>query len=201
VPPSRTKGTQSLGTPAAGQPAMFDTLIQSSAVGLFHAYGMAAAPLTPVEVPFAEFRPHYPLAVIGFRTRGMDAALIISIPPEVCAELRLGDARQHNVREVARELANQTMGRIKNRLSQYQVTLTCGLPVCVDRERDLELIAPQRGPLLVYGLRTVHQHIVIAIKGHVDPSVLVYSSTTRINREGAILVFDETPHRGEGAKS
>jgi hypothetical protein len=200
VRPNRSKGTTSLGA-ASGQPAMFETLIQSSTVGLFHAYGVAAAPLTPVEVPFAQFRPHYPLAVIGFRTQGMDAALIVSVPSEVCAELHLGDVRQANPREIARELTNQTMGRIKNRLSQYQVTLQCGLPVCVDRERDLELIAPQRGPLVVYGLRTVHQNIIIAIKGNVDPSALVYSSTTRLNGEGAILVFDDTPSKGEGAKS
>src|SRR5690348_11494357 len=140
---SRGKVTPTQGTPASGQPATFATIIQSSAVGLFHAYGVAAAPLTPIETRFESFRPHYPVAVISFRSQGMDAALILSIPQGVCAELKLDGVRPHTHRDVVRELANQAMGRIKNRLTQYQVTLSCGLPTSVDRARDLELLAPQ----------------------------------------------------------
>jgi hypothetical protein len=195
---SRANGTPSQGLPASGQPSTFDTLIQSSAVGLFHAYGVAAAPLTPVTTSFEHLRPHYPVAVISFRSQGMDAALILSIPPGVCSELKLDGVRTHTHRDLVRELANQAMGRIKNRLTQYQVTLQCGLPTSVDRARDLELLAPQRGPLTSFGFRTVHQNILLAIKGTVDTSFLVYASATRINGEGAILVFDDALNRSEG---
>jgi hypothetical protein len=188
------------GTPPSGQLGTFETLIQSSAVGLFHAYGVAAAPLIPVATRFEDFRPHYPVAVIPFRSQGMDAALILSVPQGVCAELKLDGARPHTHRDVVRELANQAMGRIKNRLTQYQVTLQCGLPTSVDRARDLELLAPQRGPLTSFGFRTVHQNILLAIKGTVDPSCLVYASATRLNGEGAILVFDDAPTSTEGDK-
>jgi hypothetical protein len=193
--------TPTKGTPSAGQPDMFDTLIQSSAVSLFHAYGVAAAPLTPTELSFEEFRPYYPLAAIGFRAPGLDAALILSVPPEVAALLSLGQGSPPSPRELARELANQAMGRIKNRLSQYQVNLRCTLPVCADQHANLERVAPQRGRLVVYGLRTVHRQIVIAIKGLVETSALTYSSATRLNGEGDIIVFEDPTNRGEGAQS
>ena len=197
---SRGSGTSSKGTPPSGQLGTFETLIQSSAVGLFHAYGAPPPPLTPRTTRFEDFRPHYPVAVLSFRGPGMDAALILSIPQGVCAELKLDGVRPHTHRDVVRELANQAMGRIKNRLTQYQVTLQCGLPTSVDRARDLELLAPQRGPLTSFGFRTVHQTILLAIKGTVDTSSLVYASATRLNGEGAILVFDDAPTGAEGEK-
>lgn len=180
------KGT---GTTPLSQPGVFDTLIQSSAVALFHDYGVAAAPLTPTFIGVEDFRAHYPLAAIGFRGPGMDAALILSIPREVSAHVRLEPGRPLDQRDLARELVNQAMGRIKNRLCQYQVTLKCGLPSSADTPRDLDRVAPQRGPLTVYRLRTIHAQILVATKGAIDPSSLVYSSTTVLNGEGDIIVF------------
>jgi len=175
-------------TPPA-QPGVFDTLIQSSTVALFHDYGVAAAPLTPTFIGVEDFRAHYPLAAIGFRGPGMDAALILSIPLEVSAHVRMEASRQLDQRDLARELVNQAMGRIKNRLSQYQVTLKCGLPASANTLRDLDRIAPQRGPLTVYRLRTIYAQILVATKGAIDPSHLVYSSATVLNGEGDIIVF------------
>jgi len=176
-------------TTPASQPGVFDTLIQSSAVALFHDYGVAAAPLTPAFIGLEEFHAHYPLAVIGFRGPGMDAALILSIPREVCAQVRLDANRQLDPRDLSRELVNQAMGRIKNRLTQYQVTLKCGLPNSAETPRDLDRVAPQRGPLTVYRLRTIRAHILVATKGSIDPSHLAYSTATVLNGEGDIIVF------------
>jgi hypothetical protein len=168
---------------------VFDTIVQSSVVGLFHAYGVAAAPLTPVTIAPAEFRPHFPLASIGFTARRMDAALVLSLPPEVAREVQLGQPRRLDPRDLVRELVNQAMGRIKNRLCQYQVTLKCSLPVTAGREIGLERLAPNPGPLRVYQLRSIHGHILIALKGMIEPASLSYSATTKLNDEGDIILF------------
>jgi hypothetical protein len=169
--------------------AVFDTIVQSSAVGLFHAYGVAAAPLTPVTMAPAEFRPYFPLASIGFTARGMDAALVLSLPAEVSVELQLGQPRRLDPRDLVRELVNQAMGRIKNRLCQYQVTLKCSLPVTAGREVGLERLAPNSGPVRVYQLRSIHGQILVALKGTIEPASLSYSATTKLNDEGDIILF------------
>jgi hypothetical protein len=169
--------------------AVFDTIVQSSAVGLFHAYGVAAAPLTPIAVAPAEFRPYFPLASIAFTARRMDATLVLSLPQEVTMQLRLGQPRRLDPRDLVRELVNQAMGRIKNRLLQYQVTLKCSLPVTAGREVGLERLAPNPGPIRVYQLRSIYGQILIAIKGTIDPSSLSYSASTKLNDEGDIILF------------
>ncbi len=186
---TRGDGTPPKGSPATTQPGVFDTLIQSSAVSLFHAYGVAAAPLTPAVIRPADFMPNYPLAAIGLKAPSIDAALILSVPKEVCAHVRMDQQRLLDGRELLRELVNQAAGRIKNRLIQYQVTVRCGLPSVADRDLDFDRVAPQRGPITVYRLRTIYGHILVALKGTVDPSTLVYSTTTVLNAEGDIILF------------
>jgi hypothetical protein len=168
---------------------VFDTIVQSSVVGLFHAYGVAVAPLTPVTLAVSQFHPYFPLASIAFTSRRMDAALVLSIPAEVAAEVKMAEGRRLDPRDLVRELVNQTMGRIKNRLSQYQVTLKCSLPTTAGREVGFERIAPNPGPLRVYQMRSIHGHILVALKGLVDPTSLTYSATTQLNDEGDIIFF------------
>jgi hypothetical protein len=171
------------------QYAVFDTIVQSSVVGLFHAYGVAVAPLKPVSMAVADFRPYYPLASIGFVARRIDAALVLSFPPQVAAEVKMGEGRRLDPRDLVRELANQAMGRIKNRLNQYQVTLKCSLPTTAGREVGFERIAPHPGPVRVYQMRSIHGHVLVALKGMIEPTSLAYSATTRLNDEGDIILF------------
>ena len=168
---------------------MFDTLLQSSTVALFHAYGVAAAPLTPTVESPAAFVPDFPLGAINFRGLGMEATLILSMPQAVRRQVRLGQPRHLDERDLAKELANQAMGRLKNRLSQYQVALTCNLPICSDRSSELERALRLPGPLTVYRFRTIHGHIMVSLKGAIDADSLVYSGTIKINDEGDIIIF------------
>jgi hypothetical protein len=167
----------------------FDTLIQSSTVALFHAYGVAVAPLTPSVDSPAAFAPDFPLGAISFRGPGMEATLIMSMPRAVRGQMRLGEHRHLDERDMTRELANQAMGRLKNRLFQYQVSLTCSLPLCADRSSELERAMRLAGPLTVYRFRTIHGHIMVALKGTLDAGRLVYSSTIKLNDEGDIILF------------
>jgi len=170
---------------------MFDTLLQSSTVKLFHAYGVAAAPLTPTVESPSTFAPDFPLGAISFRGPGMEATLILSTPKAVRGQMRLGQHRHLDERDLARELANQAMGRLKNRLSQYQVSLTCGLPLCADRGSELDRAMRLAGPLIIYRFRTIHGHILVSLKGTIDAGCLVYSGTIKLHDEGDIIIFDE----------
>lgn len=188
---SQRHGSRLANLPPASVPRvdMFDTLIQSSTVALFHAYGVAAAPLTSsVESP-AAFTPDFPLGAISFRGPGIEAILILSTPKAVRLQMRLGQHRHLDERDLARELANQAMGRLKNRLSQYQISLTCGLPICADRSSELERAMRTAGPLTIYRFRTIHGHIMVSLKGTIDTGSLVYSGTIKLNDEGDIIVF------------
>ena len=129
---------------------------------------------------------------MGFRGPAMDAALILAIPRPVAAQLRLGHGHTPDERDLARELLNQTMGYVKNRLNQYQVRLTCRLPMCAERDAELDRVAPQRGPLTVYRFRTIYGQIIAATKGTIDASALNYSSTTRPKDEGDVILFDDS---------
>ncbi len=184
----RDEGASAKGVPPSTPLVVLHTLIQSAGVALFHSYGVATAPLEPVPVELDAFRPHYPLAVIGFKAPGIDATLILSIPREVSSRVEL-DPGDHDERALVRELVNQAMGRIKNRLTQYQVTLTSGLPSCADRSADLARLAPQPGALTVYRLRTIHGYIMLATRGVIDTSRLVFAGVISLNSEGDIIVF------------
>jgi hypothetical protein len=176
--------------PASTPLVVLHTLVQSAGVALFHSYGIATAPLEPLRVELGDFRPHYPLAVIGLKAPGIDASLILSLPREVSSRMQLAPGK-HDERALVRELVNQAMGRVKNRLTQYQVTLTSGLPACADRSADLERLAPQQGALTVYRLRTIHGFVLLATRGVIDTSRLNFAGVISLNSEGDIIVFDD----------
>lgn len=170
---------------------VFDTLVQSATVALFHAYGVAAAPLTPTTEPVSAFQPEFPVGAICFRGKGIDCALIVSTPQAVRSQMRLDEHRRWDERDLAKELVNQAMGRLKNRLSQYQVELTCGLPICADRPNQLDRAMRTPGPLTVYRFRTIHGHILVSLKGTIDPGALAYSGTIKLYGEGEVIILDD----------
>jgi hypothetical protein len=177
------------GTENATQLEIFDVLVQSSTVALFHAYGVAVAPLSPNDLGIADFHPNFPLVGVAFRARAMHGMLVLSLPDTVAGQVRMDSQRDLDGRELLRELGNQALGRLKNRLTQYQVTLACGLPTLFDRRPDFERAVPRPAKLRVYGLRTIHGVVNVAVVGVIDPSMLEYSSTTVLNAEGDIILF------------
>jgi hypothetical protein len=81
------------------------------------------------------------------------------------------------------------MGRLKNRLTLYQVTLQTSLPMCRDRKAELDSVFPKSGTVRVFRFRTLEGVVTLAVRGSIDESRLVYSSTIRINAEGDIILF------------
>jgi hypothetical protein len=171
------------------KPRIIDTLLQSATVGVFHACGVAAAPLEPLEIDATALELDYPVGVITFRSPGINASLVLSLPSAVCARLDIAQRPRADLRDILCELTNQVMGRLKNRLALYQVTVSSGLPVCRDRRAELDSVIPKSGTLTLYRFRTLDGSVVLALKGDVDESRLVYSSTVQVNTEGDIILF------------
>jgi hypothetical protein len=174
---------------SAGKSRTIDTLLQSATVAVFHACGVAVAPLAPVEVTADDLELDFPVSTMAFRAPGIDAVLIVSLPKAVSARLDVGRGTQADSRDVLRELTNLVMGRLKNRLTLYQVTLQTSLPMCRDRKAELDSVFPKSGTVRVFRFRTLEGVVTLAVRGSIDESRLVYSSTIQINAEGDIILF------------
>jgi hypothetical protein len=172
-----------------GKAPVIDTLVQSATVAVFHACGVAAAPLSAVRISTNELELEFPVAVMTFRGPGVDGALLLSLPKKVCERIEAGRKTRPDTKDLLREVVNLIMGRTKNRLTLYQVAITSGLPMCRDRIGELDSVLNKPGALTAYRFRTLDGNVLVALKGTIDESRLVYSSEIFINTEGDIILF------------
>jgi hypothetical protein len=86
-----------------------------------------------------------------------------------------------------RELTNQLLGRIKNRLLQFQVTLRTSLPSVV-RKRTLDRQFAS-SPFAAYVFRTLRGEIVMTVHGMIDEAALNYATRVPIAKEGDFIEF------------
>src|SRR4051812_22346318 len=107
--------------PASGVRGTLDSLVQGSLVELFAAYAVAVAPLprqtrhtTPTLPDISAAIPFTNVA------RGVQGRLTLSLPTHVLDRMP-ASAGGTLKSDWARELTNQLMGRIKNRLLQFNV--------------------------------------------------------------------------------
>jgi hypothetical protein len=166
---------------------ILETLIQSSTVDLFHASGIAVAPLPESRLRSDQLPCHELRAVISFSARGFSGSLGLLVPAAVFALVRQPPTRTFGGEEWVRESANQLLGRIKARLLQFQVTLQLGLPQLLT-PAALEKLGAQ-GLLGVYAFRTLRGEVIVTLSGKIDYSVLRYAGKCQIASEGDIIVF------------
>ena len=88
--------------PTATKPklAVMDTLVQSSTVAVFHACGVAVAPLEPVHLEYDDIALEFPVGAMAFRAPGLDAALVLSLPKAVNARLEIWRRSDQDPRDV-----------------------------------------------------------------------------------------------------
>ena len=87
-----------------------------------------------------------------------------------------------------RELTNQLIGRIKNRLLKFRVTLRTGLPTVVRRQM-LEQQFGSSPPFAAYVFRTLRGEIVMTVHGLIDESTLDYAARVDVPKEGDFIEF------------
>lgn len=166
--------------------AVLNTIIQSSMVDLFRSVGIVVAPMPHLDkMPTA--LPQYLGGSVSFAGNAMNGALSLLVPVDVIELSRDDGLRSSSPIDFVRELTNQLMGRLRNRLSQYQTELRAGLPVGL-HGASLQTRAQEK-PFALYGFRTLRGEVVVTLTGNIDCSNLVYSWTENAAQEGDIILF------------
>jgi len=172
--------------------AVLHTIIQGSTVDLFHTHGVAVAPVSQIARATATLEAPTGselLASITFVGRGCTGTLILSVPEEVFALLKQDPARPYTGRDWTREASNQLLGRIKNRLAQFQISIQSGLPSTPGRDA-VERLRGRSNLFAAYGFRTLRGRINVALGGDIDHSMFVYSGAPlNLASEGDIILF------------
>lgn len=171
-----------------------DALLQGALVDLFQAYGVALAPL-PRDT-YGEPNQYPDLsALIGFTCAGNGSSasgkLSLSVPSPLFDIMRGDSAHLGRAADWMRELANQLMGRFKNRLLPYGTTLQAGLPGSIGREA-LEAQLTRATNLRVYRARTLRGEVVATLDGTLRDAELCYvgqPNEAKPAAEGELILF------------
>ena len=168
-----------------------DALVQGALVELFQAYGVALAPM-PRAAPRDTVRFHEVTATIGFFRDAPGHSkhhgrLTLSMPRALFALVKDDEIRAARPDDWARELANQLMGRIKNRLLQFGATLQIGLPASINPNSE-EKPEPA-STLRVYTGRTLRGAVLVTLDGMPDESELSYVGPEGLALEGDVILF------------
>jgi hypothetical protein len=167
---------------------ILDITVQSCTVELFHSLGVAVAPL-PRSRPGAEAREHFDLVgVVPFATTKGNGRLMISMDQIVYGLLTPPVEGTHAMNDALREITNQLIGRIKNRLIHFQVTLRVGLPSAM-RKQLMTQKQPAMGQVECYVFRTLRGEIVITIAGTIHNESLSYTNQVPVRKEGDFILF------------
>jgi len=167
--------------------AVLETMIQSSTVDLFHAAGIAVAPLPSSRVDASAVTSRGLMSTINFNGNGMTGTLGMLVPTGVFELVKQDPLRPFTGAAWVQDSVNQLLGRIKARLLQFQVTLQMGLPMKLDENGLRQLV--KGGILATYRFRTLRGEIAVTLSGKVDYSKLNYSNQMSFASEGDIIIF------------
>jgi hypothetical protein len=172
--------------PARG---VVDSIIHSSVVELFHSMAVAVAPVARTLLG-SQLRPKASdlMGVIRFNGKGFAGQLMLVIPVEVIALIRVEPDLPAKQRDWTRELTNQLMGRVKNRLMHFQIQPQIGLPTVWERE-GLQRHGRFNDSAIGYLFRTLRGELLVILDATIDESVFVYSGTEKIGSEGDVILF------------
>jgi CheY-specific phosphatase CheX len=170
------------------KPTAVDIIIQSSTVELLRSYDVFVAPRGRKEVK--GYAPDSDLVgIVGFDGPSIAGNLILSIPSEV---YNLPSARRSSNTSRAdwtRELTNQVMGRIKNRLAQFRVQLRTYIPsvlsgAALDRHKR------HNGTDVLYDFGALRGEINVVVDVSLTRAVLEYSNASILLSDGDLVLFD-----------
>ena len=145
---------------------------------------MAVAPFARtggVAATSEHFDPVGMVPISGSKTNG---TLMLSMHDAVYGLLTPPVSGSSAMNDALRELTNQLIGRIKNRLMNFQVTLRVGLPSATRKQ-----LIKQRSPTISYRFRTLRGEIVVTLEGSIHNEPLSYSGRVQVAKEGDFIVF------------
>jgi hypothetical protein len=168
--------------------AVFDSIIQSATVDLFHSFGIAVAPLERGALPSRQVGVDALAALISFEGRGCVATLALMVPAATFALIKQDAVRPFAGRDWVRELTNQLLGRVKRRLLQFQISVKAGLPTILTHDM-LERQRARAGEQTAYVFRTLRGEIIVTLTGKIDSNAFSYSGAVNPANEGDFILF------------
>ncbi len=156
--------------PPSGVRLAIDSLVQGALVDLFNGYGVALAPLPRASAASATL----PEISVGasFSNSGVVGRLTLAIPGPLLEHMKPGEATSVRM-DWARELTNQLLGRIKNRLLPFGVRLEIGLLTLLDVSLLRHQLTDAAG-LRIYLGRTLRGLVLVSARGLPEDSSLSY---------------------------
>ncbi len=127
--------------------------------------------------------------IIGFEGPNIRGNLTLAAPDAVY-RLMVRNAPENTTHaEWTYELTNQVMGRIKNRLIQFQVKLRTHVPVVLSGEA-LERHKHRMATEVMYRFGTLRGDITVTVDASLTRAVLQYSNTALLINDSDLLLFD-----------
>ncbi|HEY5959882.1 MAG TPA: hypothetical protein VIV60_25180 [Polyangiaceae bacterium] len=163
------------------------TILQSSTVQLFGAFDIAVAPVTAKNRVPADV-DRLLSAAANFSSPAMTGSLAIFLPHDIYMVARHPTQRPYEPRDWTRELCNQLLGRIKNRLHGCGIELRTGLPTAVTGTL-LERHRSDVPPDAVFGFRTLRGTVTTTLTGNIDYSRIQYTGQNCTAAEGDVILF------------
>lgn len=161
-----------------------DSLVQGSLVELFAAYSVALAPLPRAGA--ASWAVPEVSASAAFRRQGVSEAgrLTLSLSTALLDQMKASESTAVKL-DWARELTNQLLGRIKNRLLPFGVQLEIGALALMSSQM-LEHELERGSGFRVYAARTLRGLVLVTLRGLPEDSALSYVGPPSAT-EGTIL--------------
>lgn len=175
-------------TPASSSRPILDIIVQSCTVELFHSRGVAIAPVSVTRKSAQPCRTSELVGVMAFSGQNGNGRATLSLEAGVYRLFTPAVVDDAGLHDLLRELTNQLVGRIKNRLMQFQIVLRIGLPSAMSPDA-LGRQRPHSANAVGYLFRTLRGEIVVTMDGGIDEEALSYSSAIQIPKEGEFITF------------
>jgi len=175
---------------AAGPPSQnrstLDILVQICTVELFQSLGVAVAPLAVNRRVTEPQNPADLVGVVNFSGATAAGRITLSVHEPVYGLFAAPVVGGHAQRDAIRELTNQLVGRIKNRLMQFQVLLRIGLPSSMSAQAVSQQ-RPSNASVITYVFRTLRGEVQVTFEGTLGDATLNYSNAVRVPKEGEFI--------------
>lgn len=163
------------------------TIVQSSAVELFQGFGIAIAPIPSFKI-LPDGLEQLLSAAASFSSVALTGSLALFVPQGIHAAARYPAQRPIDPRDWTKELCNQLLGRIKNRLHGCDINLSTGLPsnltgTLLERHRS------PSPPEALFGFRALRGEVTVTLTGQIDYLRIRYTGRNCVAKEGDIILF------------
>lgn len=172
------------------KPTAMDTIIQSSTVELLQTYGISVAPRERSEA--SQYGgAHEVVGIIAFDGVEVAGQLTLVVPAPVFRGTPQGRASHTTLAEWTREATNQLMGRIKNRLLQFQVKLRTHIPTVLSGAALERQYQGRSQPHIVYAFGALRGDVLVTVDASLGRALLEYSNSSIVVPEGELILFEE----------